>query len=52
MVKFGATPWHQDAGVATEEVDNTNINCMVSLMDASEENGCLQVGPGSHEGKH
>jgi len=52
MVKFGATPWHQDAGVATEEVDNTNmLTVWFPLMDASEENGCLQVVPGSHEGK-
>ena len=52
LVKFGATPWHQDAGVATEEVDNTNmLTVWFPLMDASEENGCLQVVPGSHEGK-
>ncbi len=52
LVKFGATPWHQDAGVATEEVDATNmLTVWFPLMDASEENGCLQVVPGSHEGK-
>ena len=51
-MKFGTTPWHQDAGVATEEVDNTNmLTVWFPLMDANEENGCLQVVPGSHVGK-
>ena len=52
LVKFGATPWHQDAGVATEEVDNTNmLTVWFPLMDASEENGCLEFIPGSHRKK-
>ena len=52
FVKFGATPWHQDAGVATKEIDKTNmLTVWFPLMDADEENGCLQVVPGSHDGK-
>ena len=52
MIKFGTTPWHQDAGVATKEVDNTDmLTVWFPLMDANEENGCLQVVPGSHVGK-
>ena len=51
-VIFGATPWHQDAGVATEEIDNTDmLTVWFPLTDATEDNGCLQIVPGSHKGK-
>ena len=51
-VIFGATPWHQDAGVATDEIDSTDmLSVWFPLTDATEENGCLQMVPGSHKGK-
>jgi ectoine hydroxylase-related dioxygenase (phytanoyl-CoA dioxygenase family) len=51
-VMFGATPFHQDNGVVTEEADKTFIlTVWFPLMDTDEKNGCLQVVPGSHRGK-
>ncbi len=51
-VKFGVTPWHQDNGVVNPEADETDIlTVWFPLMDASVENGCLQVVPGSHTGQ-
>lgn len=51
-VKFGVTPWHQDSGVVNPEADQTDmLTVWFPLMDTTEENGCLQVVPGSHEGK-
>ena len=51
-VKFGVTPWHQDSGVINPEADETDIlTVWFPLMDASAENGCLQVVPGSHTGQ-
>ncbi len=48
-VKFGVTPWHQDLGVVTPDADDSLIlTVWYPLMDADEENGCLQVIPGSH----
>lgn len=48
-VKFGVTPWHQDMGVVTPDADDSFIlTVWYPLMDANEENGCLQVIPGSH----
>ena len=48
-VKFGVTPWHQDCGVITPDADESLIlTVWYPLMDADEENGCLQVIPGSH----
>ena len=45
----GATPWHQDNGVVTEDADNTEmITVWFPLTDAPVEAGCLQVLPGSH----
>ena len=50
MVKFGVTPWHQDAGVVNPDADETLIlTVWFPLMDADAENGCLQVVPGSHQ---
>ena len=43
------TAWHQDNGVVLPSADNTNmLTVWFSLTDASVENGCLQVIPGSH----
>ncbi|MBO40475.1 MAG: phytanoyl-CoA dioxygenase [Chloroflexi bacterium] len=51
-VMYGATPWHQDLGVVTEEADQTDmLTVWFPLMDTDEENGCLQVLPGSHTGE-
>jgi phytanoyl-CoA hydroxylase len=43
------TDWHQDQGVALPEADDTDIlTVWFSITDATEENGCLRVVPGSH----
>jgi len=48
---IGATPWHQDHGVVTEEADDTNmITTWFSLTDTPVESGPLNVVPGSHGG--
>jgi ectoine hydroxylase-related dioxygenase (phytanoyl-CoA dioxygenase family) len=42
-------PWHQDWGVLLPEADRSTIlSCWIAVTDADEENGCLQVIPGSH----
>ncbi len=44
-----ATFWHQDNGVALPEADQTRmVTCWVAVSEATLENGCLQVAPGSH----
>jgi phytanoyl-CoA hydroxylase len=44
-----ATPWHQDASVVADEADNTTmITVWIPIVDATEENGCLQVVPNNH----
>ncbi len=44
-----SVPWHQDGGVLLEEADSANIlTVWVPLNEATVENGCLQVIPGSH----
>jgi hypothetical protein len=49
LPQIGATPWHQDNGVGTPEVDNTDmITVWFPLKDATVENGCLAILPGSH----
>ena len=51
-VIYGATPWHQDAGVVNAEADGTDmLTVWFPLMDTDAENGCLQVLPGSHRGE-
>lgn len=43
------TGWHQDQGVALPEADETNtLTVWFPMMDATIENGCLEVIPGSH----
>jgi hypothetical protein len=40
-------PWHQDAGVTWEEADETPIlTCWIPLVDATIENGCMEILPG------
>ncbi len=45
----GRTHWHQDNGVSLPEADDTRmLTCWVAISEATAENGCLQVLPGSH----
>lgn len=49
LIQLGASPWHQDNGVVTEEADETEIiTVWFPLVDATIENGCLCVVPRSH----
>jgi ectoine hydroxylase-related dioxygenase (phytanoyl-CoA dioxygenase family) len=48
---FYNVPWHQDAGVTWEEADASNIvTCWLPLVDATPENGCMEVLPGVFKG--
>lgn len=39
-------PWHQDAAVTWEEADDTPIiTCWIPLVDATVENGCMEILP-------
>ncbi|MCL5778102.1 phytanoyl-CoA dioxygenase family protein [Limibaculum sp. FT325] len=43
-----ATDWHQDRAVAHAEADATRmVTVWLAITDATEENGCLQVIPGT-----
>lgn len=45
---FYNVPWHQDAGVTWEEADRSDIlTCWIPLVDATVENGCMEVMPGA-----
>ena len=47
-----STMWHQDNGVVTEDADDTEmLTAWVPVNDATIENGCLGVLPGSHRRK-
>lgn len=40
-------PWHQDAAVTWEEADHSEIiTCWLPLVDATVENGCMEILPG------
>lgn len=44
------TGWHQDKAVTLEEADETNmVTIWCAITDATVENGCLQVLPGTHK---
>jgi len=44
------TFWHQDLAVVTDDADETNlVSVWLPLNEATEENGCLLVVPGSHK---
>ena len=46
-----ANPWHQDNGVVDPVADGTSmLTVWISLSEATDENGCLRVIPGSHRG--
>ncbi len=43
------TDWHQDRGVTHAEADETDmVTVWIAISDATPENGCLQVVPGTH----
>jgi len=45
---FYNVPWHQDSGVTWEEADDSDIiTCWMPLVDATIENGCMEVIPGA-----
>lgn len=45
----GEVPWHQDFAYWTRDSEHPcQLNCMVYIDDADEDNGCLRVVPGSH----
>ncbi len=45
-------PFHQDQGVLLPEADDSDIlTCWVAITEANESNGCLQVFPGSEQGR-
>jgi len=44
------TNWHQDLGVTLPEANDTNLlTTWITITDATEQNGCLQMIPGSHK---
>jgi ectoine hydroxylase-related dioxygenase (phytanoyl-CoA dioxygenase family) len=46
----GRADWHQDQGVALPEIDDTQmLTVWIPITDATVENGCLAVVPGSHK---
>jgi hypothetical protein len=46
---YGAVPWHQDSGYFEPYCDQSLIlTAWLALVDATEENGCMWVIPGSH----
>ncbi|MSS72910.1 MAG: hypothetical protein EXS64_15675 [Candidatus Latescibacteria bacterium] len=45
----GVVPWHQDSGYFMPHCDgSTIVTCWLPLVDATEDNGCLQVMAGAH----
>lgn len=48
----GVVPWHQDSGYFASHCDKSLIiTCWVPLVDATVENGCMQILPRTHQGK-
>ena len=48
----GDVPWHQDSGYYAAHCDQQLIiTCWVPLVDATVENGCMQILPRTHRGK-
>lgn len=45
----GATPWHQDAPLWPSIEPMTPVSAWVPFDDASEDNGCMWMVPGSHK---
>ena len=50
---FYNVPWHQDSGVTWLEADDSDIvTCWLALVDATVENGCMEVMPGAFKLGH
>jgi len=50
---FYNVPWHQDSGVIWADADSSNIvTCWIPLVDATVENGCMEVLPGVWKSGH
>lgn len=48
----GDVPWHQDSGYFAAHCDKQLIiTCWIPLVDATSENGCMQILPRTHRGK-
>ncbi|MBW7894060.1 MAG: phytanoyl-CoA dioxygenase family protein [Opitutaceae bacterium] len=48
----GVVPWHQDSGYFSPHCDTQLIiTCWVPMVDATVENGCMQILPRTHTGK-
>jgi phytanoyl-CoA hydroxylase len=48
----GNVPWHQDSGYFQEHCDKSMIiTCWIPLVDATVENGCMQILPKTHQGE-
>ena len=41
-------PWHQDAAYFQIELDTKVVGCWIALDEATIENGCMVIAPGSH----
>ena len=47
----GIVPWHQDSGYFAEHCDKEMIlTCWIPMVDATVENGCMQILPRTHRG--
>lgn len=48
----GVVPWHQDSGYLAEHCDeHLIITCWVPFVDATPENGCMEILPRTHRGR-
>ena len=46
----GNVPWHQDGGYLSSHCDQELIiTCWVPLVDATQENGCMEILPRTHQ---
>jgi len=50
-VAAGAVPWHQDKSYWPDANANPVITVWIPLVDATHENGCLHLIPGTHTSK-
>ncbi|MBP1994087.1 phytanoyl-CoA dioxygenase family protein [Paenibacillus eucommiae] len=50
-VAAGAVPWHQDKSYWPDANANPVITVWISFVDATLENGCLHIKPGTHRNK-